>query len=103
MGQNLGVANKVNDTFFPFFMQCVGRSRYLFVWAHTVETAHEDVSEFQGIQTMLDQAWCEFKSRIFLQTDHVDGDDRNIRVAGFGQCAADKSNVVGCTTATTGL
>lgn len=75
-------------------MQCVGRSRYLFVWAHTVETAHEDVSEFQGIQTMLDQAWCEFKSRIFLQTDHVDGDDRNIRVAGFGQCAADKSNVV---------
>lgn len=52
---------------------------------------------------MLDQAWCEFKSRIFLQTDHVDGDDRNIRVAGFGQCAADKSNVVGRTTATTGL
>mgnify|MGYP006892291436 CR=1 FL=1 len=52
---------------------------------------------------MLDQAWCEFKSRIFLQTDHVDGDDRNIRVAGFGQCTADKSNVVGRTTATTGL
>ena len=84
-------------------MQCVGRSRYLFVWAHTVETAHEDVSEFQGIQTMLDQAWCEFKSRIFLQTDHVDGDDRNVSVTGLLKGTADESDVVTCTASATGL
>ena len=84
-------------------MQCIGRTRNCFIRTNPVETAHENITKFQSIETMLNQARRKLKAGILLKSHHVNGNNRNIRVASLDQGTADKSDVVGGTTATAGL
>ena len=38
-----------------------------------------------------------YKRQVFLQSDHVDGDNRNIRITGFDQRTADEADAVSYT------
>ena len=84
-------------------MQCVCRTRHGLIWTNAIETAHEDITELKRIQTMLNETRCNLETRVLLQSDHVDGDNRNIRITGFDQRTADEADVVGCTASTTSL
>ena len=80
---------------------CLARNQ--FIRTGVIQHLHEQITEDQCIQSLEQHFRCIFESRVFLQSAQVDGDDWNIRVTGFCQCTADKSNIVGSTTAAAGL
>ena len=55
-------------SFLPFFMQGIGRTFYLLVGTHTVDTLHQDISEDCSVSQTDSKFWSDLKSRIFLQT-----------------------------------
>ena len=53
-------------------MECIGTSGLFLIRTYPVETAHKDITKLKRIQSVLDEAWCKLKARIFLETYHVD-------------------------------
>ena len=43
------------------------------------------------------------ESRVALKAAQIQGNDRNVRVAGFFECPPDKANIIRSTTAATSL
>ena len=72
MREHLCVADKVDDSLFPLLMECIGTSRLFLIRTYPVETAHKDIAKLKCIQSVLDEAWSKLKSRVFLETNHVD-------------------------------
>ena len=72
MREHLCVADKFDDSLFPFLMERIGTSRLFLIRAYPVETAHKDIAKLKCIQSVLDEAWSKLKARVFLETHHVD-------------------------------
>ena len=79
-------------------MECIGTSRLFLIRTYPIETAHKDIAKLKCIQSVLDKAWSKLKARVFLETNHVDWDNRHIRISGLFEGSSDKSDVV-CRTA----
>ena len=84
-------------------MQLVGGTRHQLIGAHPVETAHEDIAEYQGEHTALQQRISDLKARIRLQTADVQGDYRNLLHTGFAKRSSEEADIVGSAAASAGL
>ena len=73
------------------------------IGAHAVYAAHHDVTKDYSISRPGDELEIELEARILLKSGHIDRDNGNLAHAGFCQCPADKTDVVGGTAAAAGL
>ena len=95
VGENLVIRNEVNDPLLPFLMELVGRARHFLIRADPEEAAHEDVTELQGVEAVLNELGRDGKARVLLEADRVQGDDRYpVPVAGLGQGPPNEAHVV---------
>src|SRR5699024_9716887 len=53
---------------FPFFVQGIGRTLYLLIGTHAVDTLHQDISEYSSVGKTDCQFWRNLKAGIFFQT-----------------------------------
>ena len=81
----------------------VGGAWLLLVGPCGVENPHENVSVYHGLHGFGQQGRGEGEARVGLHAVGVDGDDRNLRHAGFLQGTADEADVVGGAAAAAGL
>ena len=74
---------KILYTSFSIFMKRIGRTRDCFVWSDTVQTFHEDISQNNRINSLHCKRESDLESRVALKAAQIQGNDRNVRVAGF--------------------
>ena len=91
--------DKIFADFFPFFMHGICGTFDFFIRTHTVETTHENIAEDRTVQTTHHKTVADFKSRIFLKTAQIDGDDRDLFHVCLFQCTADKADIIAGTAA----
>ena len=95
--------DKVLALFQPFLMYFFHRSFYFFIWAHAINTAHEDVSEYGAIGSSGEHFQIDMEAGITFQLGQIDGNNRNLFPTCLFQSSADKSDIIGRTASATGL
>ena len=53
--ERLFLSDKGDDFFFPFFMERIGRPLHRLIRSGAVDAAHENIAEYQGVKSVLDQ------------------------------------------------
>ena len=92
-----------NDSLLPDLMFTIDDSRLQLIWTHTINTFHQNISEYRTITYSFDKRKCQFESRVAFQSTQIDGNNRNLLHAGLLECTADKCDIVGRTASTTCL
>ena len=103
VGEHVILRYELADTLFPLAVQLVCRAGHLLIRACRIDTAHEDITEDSRIQATLEQLWRERKAGVLLESDHIDRDHGHLRITGFFECTAVKTDVVAGAAAASGL
>ena len=85
---------KILYFFHPFTMQGIHASGYFFIRAHPVNAAHKQISEYGRITCADTHLRIDLEAGIGFNSAKIQGNDGNLRHAGFFQCP-DKSDIVG--------
>ena len=87
----------------PFAVKPVYGARFFLIRAHTVDAAHENVSEECAVGRPKKQLGIQMKAGIGFDAGQVQGDHGDLRHTGFFQGAPDKAHIVGGAASAAGL
>ena len=85
---------KLNAFRLPLQMHFIRRAGNDLVGAHTVEAAHKDIPENNGVHALYRHRNGNLEARICLKPGNVQRNYRNLRVPRLCQRAADKADIV---------
>ena len=83
----------------PFLVDSFDTAGFLFIRAHTVYTAHENITKYGSIGSTHQHFQIQVEAGVAFDAGHVQGNNRNLWHTGLFQGTADKAYIVGSTAA----